>query len=138
MSLIKTLNIKEYVGKDNEDYMCDNQLTHFKNLLKSWKSQLISAAENTVNFLQRDSSKQSDSTDNATKEEELQERLRKQSRDSKLINRIQKCIQTIDDKSYGFCDSCGEEIGIKRLEARPVAKECIDCKTLAEEKEKVS
>jgi len=138
MNLVKMLEMQPYLSGTTEQYMSETQRKHFKKLLDAWRQHLVQAAENTVSFLQNDTSKLSDQTDNATKEEEMYAKLRKQARDTKLIKRISSCIRDIEQKDYGFCESCGAEIGIRRLEARPVAKECVDCKTLAEEKEKVS
>lgn len=138
MNLVKLLDLQPYLTESSEQYMSELQREHFRKLLSAWRDHLVQAAETTVNFLQNDTSKLPDQTDNATKEEEMYAKLRKQARDSKLIKRITSCIRAIEQKDYGFCESCGAEIGIRRLEARPVAKECVDCKTLAEEKEKVS
>lgn len=137
MNLVKLLDLQPYPSNSSEEYMSETQRDHFKTLLSAWRNHLIQAAETTVTFLQNDTSKLPDQTDNASKEEEMYAKLRKQARDSKLIKRISSSIRAIEQKDYGFCESCGAEIGIRRLEARPVAKECVDCKTLAEEKEKV-
>ena len=138
MNLVKLLELQPYPNSDRESYMNEHQLEHFRRLLSAWQIHLQQLSETTVSYLQNDTSQLPDQTDNATKEEELYAKLRGQARDSKLIKRISKSIRAIEQRDYGFCESCGAEIGIRRLEARPVAKECVDCKTLAEEKEKIN
>lgn len=139
MTLIKILGFEEYptCKQSEEEYMNDPQIAHFKSLLMAWKQHLLQSAGNTANFLQTDENQHPDITDSATQVEEHDNRIRFSERERKLSNRIDKTVLTIDDGNYGFCDACGAEIGIRRLEARPVAKLCIDCKTLAEEAEQV-
>ncbi|MEC7030422.1 MAG: RNA polymerase-binding protein DksA [Pseudomonadota bacterium] len=135
MSLMKLLGIDAYTDLNNENYMSEKQKLHFKKILKSWKRHL---ANTTQSELQNPNCTFSDLSDRASHEEELLLLLKKQSREGKLIDRIDKTIQTIDKGSYGFCKVCDCEIGIPRLEARPVAEQCIDCKSLAEESERLS
>ena len=139
MTLMKILGFEEYpsCSAGKEEYMSDPQIAHFKSLLIAWKEHLIQSAGNTASFLQTDENQHPDITDSATQVEEHDNRIRFSERERKLSNRIDKTVLTIDDGNYGFCEACGAEIGIRRLEARPVAKLCIDCKTLAEEAEQV-
>ncbi len=92
--------------------------------------------DRTVNHLQEDATNFADPSDRASQEEEFSLELRTRDRERKLINKIGKAMDTIDEDDYGYCNACGVEIGIRRLEARPTATLCIDCKTLAEIKEK--
>ena len=102
----------------------------------AWKEQLKSEVERTVHQMQDEASNFPDPVDRAAQEEEFSLELRNRDRERRLIKKIDKTIQRIDDDDFGYCDSCGVEIGIRRLEARPTAELCIDCKTLAELKEK--
>lgn len=128
--------IAPYQAKKDEEYMCDPQLAHFRKLLKAWKAQLMSEVDKTVDYMQGESSSLPDVNDRATQEEEFAVALRTRDRERKLIRKIDKSIAEIDNGDYGFCETCGIEIGLKRLEARPTATQCIDCKTLSEIKEK--
>ncbi len=125
-----------YVIKDDEEYMNDAQLAHFKNMLLNWKQELMEEVDRTMHHMQEDAANYADPSDRATQEEEFSLELRTRDRERKLIKKIDQTIDRIDKDDYGFCDSCGVEIGIRRLEARPTATLCIDCKTLAEIKEK--
>ena len=127
---------QSYKSKKNEKYMNANQRKHFENILQAWKSALHEEQEKTENLIQSDQGNFPDSIDRATKEEEFMLELRKRDRERKLISKIDQSIKDLTDNMYGFCDTCGIEIGIKRLEARPTATQCIDCKTIEEIKEK--
>ena len=116
--------------------MGEEQLQHFKNLLTAWKTELMEEVDRTVSHMQDEASNFPDPADRASQEEEFSLELRTRDRERKLIKKIDKTIEHIDADDYGFCDSCGVEIGIRRLEARPTATQCVDCKTLAEIKEK--
>ncbi len=137
MNLITLLGIEKYTESESEDYMNKNQIQHFKSLLSAWKENLVQSAGNTASYLQNDENQHPDITDSATQVEEHDNRIRFSERERKLSSRIDNTVLNIDNGNYGFCSSCGAEIGIRRLEARPVAKLCIDCKTLAEEAEQV-
>lgn len=128
--------IAPYQMKDGEDYMSDAQLAHFRRILEAWKAELMQEVDRTVNYMQDESVALPDVNDRATQEEEFAIELRTRDRERKLIRKIEQSIQAIDDQDYGYCDTCGIEIGLRRLEARPTATQCIDCKTLAEIKEK--
>ena len=116
--------------------MNDKQCAHFRSILLSWKAELMEEVDRTVSHMKDDASNFPDPADRATQEEEFSLELRTRDRERKLIKKIDKTIDLIDAEDYGFCDTCGVEIGIKRLEARPTATMCIDCKTLDEIKEK--
>ncbi len=119
-----------------EKYMNKSQKKHFINILNSWKNALDSEQEKTEKLIQQDQSNFPDSLDRASKEEEFMLELRKRERERKLISKIELSLKDIEDDLYGYCETCGVDIGIKRLEARPTATKCIDCKTVDEIKEK--
>lgn len=125
-----------YQEKKGEEYMSDEMREHFTAILKKWRSELVSDMNRTVEHMQDDAANFPDPADRATQEEEFSLELRTRDRERKLIKKIDDTLQLIADNEYGWCDSCGVEIGIRRLEARPTATLCIDCKTLAEIKEK--
>lgn len=125
-----------YKISKTEKYMNKSQQKHFINILNSWKNALDSEQEKTEKLIQQDQSNFPDSLDRASKEEEFMLELRKRERERKLISKIELSLKDIEDDLYGFCETCGVEIGIKRLEARPTATKCIDCKTVDEIKEK--
>lgn len=128
--------IAPYELKANEDYMSAGQLGHFRRILEAWKQELMEEVDRTVNHMQDESTALPDVNDRATQEEEFAIELRTRDRERKLIRKIEQSITAIDNDEYGFCETCGIEIGLRRLEARPTATLCIDCKTLAEIKEK--
>lgn len=125
-----------YKEKKGEEYMNEKQREHFKALLLSWKNELMEEVDRTVSHMQDEASNFPDPADRASQEEEFSLELRTRDRERKLIKKIDKTIEQIDADDYGFCESCGVEIGVRRLEARPTATQCVDCKTLAEIKEK--
>lgn len=132
----RELSFTPYQPVAEEEYMNDAQLAHFRKILLDWKEQLISEAESTKSYIQDESTAMPDINDRATQEEEFALALRTRDRERKLIRKIDKSIAEIDSGDYGFCETCGVEIGLRRLEARPTATQCIDCKTLSEIKEK--
>jgi len=129
-------NFTPYEPADNEEYMSSAQRDHFRQILLGWKQELMEEVDRTMHHMQEDAANYADPSDRATQEEEFSLELRTRDRERKLIKKIDKTIELIDSEDYGFCDSCGVEIGIRRLEARPTATLCIDCKTLAEIKER--
>lgn len=129
-------DFKPYQVADGEEYMNAQQRQHFRDILTGWKQELMEEVDRTVHHMQEDAANYADPSDRATQEEEFNLELRTRDRERKLISKIDKTIDRIDNDDYGFCDSCGVEIGVRRLEARPTATLCIDCKTLAEIKEK--
>ena len=128
--------IAPYQPKKNEEYMSEGQLENFRQILEAWKAELMSEVDRTLNTMQDENTALPDVNDRATQEEEFAIELRTRDRERKLIRKIEQSLQTIKDEDYGFCETCGIEIGLRRLEARPTATLCIDCKTLAEIKEK--
>jgi len=128
--------VKPYEQKKGEDYMSKAQMDHFRKLLNIWKNALMEGGDATIHDLKEQAEVPADISDQATLEETFALRLRERDREHKLIEKIDKSIKQIDSGDYGFCEECGIEIGIRRLEARPTATLCIDCKTLAEVREK--
>ena len=129
-------NFVPYKPKRGEEYMNEKQREHFRNILLNWKSELMREVDRTVNHMKDEAANFPDPADRATQEEEFSLELRTRDRERKLIKKIDSTMERIEQDDYGFCDACGVEIGIKRLEARPTATLCIDCKTLDEIKEK--
>ena len=129
-------NFVPYTPKKGEEYMNDAQKEHFRQILMSWKAELMEEVDRTVSHMKDEAANFPDPADRATQEEEFSLELRTRDRERKLIKKIDKTIDRITDDDYGFCDTCGIDIGIRRLEARPTATLCIDCKTLDEIKEK--
>ena len=124
--LSKFLDFKPYKQTKGEKYMNPKQIEHFKKILLDWKNLLMKEAEKTVENMKRDSTKLSDPNDAATQEEEFRLELRTRDRERKLIIKIDQALQRVDDGLYGYCEDTGEPIGIKRLEARPIATLCIE------------
>ncbi len=125
-----------YEIKDGEEYMNDAQLKHFSQILLNWKQELMEEVDRTKEHMQSELVNYADPNDRASQEEEFSLELRTRDRERKLLKKISKTLDKIDKEDYGYCEACGIEIGIRRLEARPTADLCIDCKTLAEIKEK--
>ena len=129
-------NFEPYEPKRGEEYMNENQREHFKSILMNWKTELMEEVDRTVTHMKDEAANFPDPADRATQEEEFSLELRTRDRERKLIKKIDATMELIEQDDYGFCEACGVEIGIQRLEARPTATLCIDCKTLAEIKEK--
>ena len=129
-------NFEPYQPKRNEDYMNEAQREHFSHILFAWKAELMEEVDRTVSHMKDEAANFPDPADRATQEEEFSLELRTRDRERKLIKKIESTLELIDQDEYGYCNSCGVEIGIKRLEARPTANLCIDCKTLDEIREK--
>ena len=125
-----------YVPKKGEEYMSSRQLAHFRTILETLKTELMLDIERTVHTMQDEATVFADPNDRASQETDIAIELRNRDRERKLIKKIEETIAVIDNGDYGYCNSCGVEIGIKRLEARPTASLCIDCKTLEEVREK--
>ena len=134
--LSKFLDFKPYKAKKGEDYMSPNQIDHFKKILIDWKNLLMKEADKTVEHMKNDSTKLSDPNDAATQEEEFRLELRTRDRERKLIIKIDQALQRVDDGAYGYCEDTGEPIGIKRLEARPIATLRIEAQERHERLEK--
>ena len=118
--------ISPYTARRGENYMGMKQLTHFEEILVSWKHELMNEVDRTVHHMQDEAANFPDPNDRATQESEFGLELRTRDRERKLLRKIDSALTRIDDGSYGFCDETGEEIGLKRLEARPVATLCVE------------
>ena len=129
-------DIAPYQKKKDEEYMNDTQVAHFRNILLSWKRELMEEVDRTVHHMQDEAANFPDPNDRATQESEFSMELRARDRERKLIKKIDEALMNLDNDDYGYCEACGVEIGIRRLEARPTATRCIDCKTLDEIREK--
>ena len=125
-----------YKEKKSEEYMNENQREHFKLILKAWRRELMEEVDRTVSHMKDEAANFPDPADRATQEEEFSLELRTRDRERKLIKKIDKTLVRVEEDDYGFCDQCGVDIGIRRLEARPTADLCVDCKTLDEIKER--
>ena len=127
---------KPYLPKKGETYMNPKQLEHFRKILSTLKEELGQDIDRTVHTMQDEVTIFADPNDRASQESDMALELRNRDRERKLIKKIEETIGKIDAGEYGYCESCGIEIGLKRLEARPTATLCIDCKTLDELREK--
>lgn len=125
-----------YKLKKKEEYMNEPQIEHFHNILGSWKRELMEEVDRTVHHMQDEAANFPDPNDRASQESDFTMELRTRDRERKLIKKIDESIDLLDSGDYGYCDDCGIEIGIRRLEARPTANQCIDCKSLSEIREK--
>src|SRR5487761_2223455 len=125
-----------YVPEEGEEYMNPKQLMHFRNILEDMKVELAQDIDRTVHTMQDEATVFADPNDRASQESDMALELRSRDRERKLIKKIEETIAKIESQDYGYCESCGVEIGLKRLEARPTATLCIDCKTLDEVREK--
>ena len=135
-SIQLTRGFEPYQPAANEEYMSDEMRAHFSNILNQWKRELMEEVDRTVHHMQDEAANFPDPADRASQEEEFSLELRTRDRERKLIKKIDETLQLIEDNDYGWCESCGVEIGVRRLEARPTATQCYDCKTVAEMKEK--
>ncbi len=136
VDLVSFNDFKPYKLQKGEEYMNDAQVAHFRDILMAWKKALMEEVDRTVHHMQDEAANFPDPNDRATQESEFSMELRTRDRERKLIKKIDEALSNLDTREYGFCDSCGIEIGIRRLEARPTASQCIDCKTLDEIREK--
>jgi DnaK suppressor protein len=130
------LDFKPYKSKRGEEYMNEKQIEHFRNILLAWKRQLMEEVDRTLHDMQDEAANFPDPNDRASQESEFTLELRTRDRERKLIKKIDESLIHLDSGDYGFCETCGIEIGIRRLEARPTATLCIDCKVLDEIREK--
>ena len=131
-----TKNFTPYQPKAGEEYMNDQQRNHFRSILNAWKGELSLDIDRTVHTMQDEVTMFADPNDRASQESDMALELRNRDRERKLIKKIDETLSKIDANEYGYCESCGVEIGLKRLEARPTATLCIDCKTLDEIRER--
>ena len=137
-TVIGSLNFEPYPIKEGEEYMSSDQKGHFRKILDLWKTKLMSEVDMTVVHMKEDAAAFPDPIDRASQEEGFSLELRTRDRERKLIKKIEQSIDDIERGEYGYCEDCGTEIGIRRLEARPTADKCIDCKTFQEIREKQS
>ncbi|KYC29551.1 molecular chaperone DnaK [Sterolibacterium denitrificans] len=120
----------------SQDDMNSKQQAHFRKILQTLKDELLGDVERTVHTMQEEATVFADPNDRASQESDIALELRNRDRERKLIKKIDEALERIEKGEYGYCDSCGVEISLKRLEARPTATLCIDCKTLEEMREK--
>ena len=132
------LGFTPYKAKKDEEYMNENQREHFRNILLEWKKQLMEEVDSTVVHLKEEGVAYADPLDRASQEEGFNLELRTRDRERRLIKKIEQSLDLLNKNEYGYCEDCGAEIGIRRLEARPTATKCIDCKTFEEIREKQS
>ena len=132
----RTSPISSYKGRKGEKYMSAAMKKHFNAVLVDWREHLKEEMQKTFDHLKNKGESYADPIDRASQEEEFAFELRTRDRERKLINKIAASLEQIKQDDYGYCYACGIEIGVKRLEARPTATHCIDCKTLDEIKEK--
>ena len=128
--------ISSYQGRKGEKYMSAAMKKHFLAVLIDWREHLKEEMQKTFDHLKNKGESYADPIDRASQEEEFAFELRTRDRERKLISKIAMSLDLIKQGDYGYCYACGIEIGVKRLEARPTATHCIDCKTLDEIKEK--
>ena len=136
LGILAIAGVEAYQAKPDEEYMNEAQKTHFRKILGAWRTQLREEVDRTVGYMKDEAANFPDPVDRAAQEEEFALTLRTRDRERKLIRKIDKSISEIENDDYGFCETCGVEIGLRRLEARPTATQCIDCKTLSEIKER--
>jgi DnaK suppressor protein len=129
-------SIPPYRVSPGEEYMNNKQEKHFLDILQAWKRQLMEGVDKTISHLKDDAENYADLNDRATQEEEFTLELKRGDRERKLLNKIDETIVLIENGDFGYCEACGVEIGLPRLEVRPTATQCIDCKTVEEIREK--
>lgn len=132
----KAFGFEPYTAASDEEYMSPAQEEHFRQILRAWKQSLMEEVDRTVHHMQDEATNFPDPNDRATQESEFSLELRTRDRERKLIKKIDEALGRIETHEYGYCEACGVEIGIRRLEARPTATLCIDCKTLDEIRER--
>jgi DnaK suppressor protein len=133
---LEVLGIRPYQPKKTEDYMGDKMQAHFVQILTALRQRLLEGGDRIVTHMKEEAINYPDPNDRATQEEDFRLELRTRDRERKLLKKIEDSLELLREKEYGYCEVCGVEIGLRRLEARPTATLCIDCKTLAEIKEK--
>ena len=128
--------IEPYKEKAREKYMSPKQVEHFRSILLAWKHNLLDEVSRTIHLMQDENINHPDPNDRASQETDMSLELRNRDRERKLLKKIDSTIAHLDNGDYGWCERCGIEVGIRRLEARPTADLCVDCKTLNEIKER--
>jgi len=125
-----------YPMSQGEEYMNPAQQDHFRVILQAWKRELMEEVDRTLHHMQDEAANFPDPNDRASQESDFSLELRTRDRERKLLKKIDEALSALDAGDYGYCESCGVEIGIRRLEARPTASQCVDCKTLDEIRER--
>lgn len=133
---VSSMEIAPYQEVAGEEYMNERQLAHIEKILLSWRQSLMEEVDRTVTHMKDEAANFPDPSDRASQEEEFNIELRTRDRERKLIKKIEDGLERLREDDFGYCEACGIEIGLRRLEARPTATLCIDCKTLSEIKEK--
>lgn len=133
---VTNMGIAPYQETKGEEYMNDKQLAHIEKILLAWRQSLMEEVDRTVTHMKDEAANFPDPSDRASQEEEFSLELRTRDRERKLIKKIEDALERLREEDFGYCEACGIEIGLRRLEARPTATLCIDCKTLSEIKEK--
>lgn len=133
---LEVLGIKPYKQRKTEKFMSPKMSEHFNDILMALRQRLLEGGDKIVTHMKEDAVNYPDPNDRASQEEDFRLELRTRDRERKLLKKIEESIELIREKEYGYCEVCGVEIGLRRLEARPTATLCIDCKTLDEIKEK--
>lgn len=133
---LEMLGISPYKPKKTEEYMGAKMREHFTKILTLLRKQIMEEADRTVHHMKDDIVNYADPNDRASQEEEFRLELRARDRERRLLKKIEESLQLLTNKEYGYCEVCGIEIGLRRLEARPTATLCIDCKMLDEIREK--
>lgn len=128
---------KGYKPSNDEEFMNDNQLIYFKKKLNDWRDSILYETSQTINQLQHTSAPEADLIDTASNEFEHAIELRARDRDRKVLNKIEEAMKRINDGTYGYCEETGEEISLKRLEARPIATLCIEAQERHERRERI-
>ena len=133
---IGSMGIALYQETEGEEYLNEKQLSHIEKILLAWRQSLMEEVDRTVTHMKDEAANFPDPSDRASQEEEFSIELRTRDRERKLIKKIEDGLERLRDEDFGYCEACGVEIGLRRLEARPTATLCIDCKTLSEIKER--
>lgn len=133
---LDVLGITPYKQKKTESYMSNGMLAHFQRILSALRQRLLEGGDKTVSHMKEEAINYPDPNDRASQEEDFRLELRTRDRERKLLKKIEESLEMVREKDYGYCEVCGVEIGLRRLEARPTATLCIDCKTLDEIREK--
>ena len=136
MNTIGNMGIPPYQEVPNETYMNERQIEHIEKILLAWRLSLMEEVDRTVSYMKDEAANFPDPADRASQEEEFSIELRTRDRERKLIKKIEDGLERLREDDFGYCEACGIEIGIRRLEVRPTATLCIDCKTLSEIKER--
>ncbi|KTD33898.1 RNA polymerase-binding protein DksA [Legionella israelensis] len=133
---VTNMGITPYQETEGEEYMNERQLAHIEKILLAWRQSLMEEVDRTMSHMKDEAANFPDPSDRASQEEEFSIELRTRDRERKLIKKIEDALERLHEEDFGYCEACGIEIGLRRLEARPTATLCIDCKTLSEIKER--